>query len=1150
MREPFGPPHFEGSSPADPEHCPDGCFSAAVWDDVCTGAVPEEAAMDYLRHAEKCSRCSALLRESTIYAGAETEEEEAFLNGLATHSAEGQMRVASLLAARTKSGPKTQFASIRSTKKRFFWPAFGLTAAALLVVSIIIFRPASDAKLLATAYDRQRLSELRIPGGEAVALSSPTRSATQQRTAPSELLQLKLRSQQKFEKDPNDAALRQTLGRIAIVEHDGETARREFEMAQALDPHLAGLKFDFGSAYFELAESNGQSLNYAHAIDYYSQYLQDVHQQDAVALFNRGLSWERQSVATEAIKDFEAALALEKDPGWRREIEQHLRKLKALSSNDSSLQVEQTSSTPASFLALHEETPGQYETYLDIAGREWLTQPRERADVRAALAQLAAMGAGHGDLWLGEMLRAPPSKTELAADRALAQALQASAGGDADTALAASASAVTLYTQANNQPGQLRARAEHIYSLQRMGQAKDCLSEAAPLMAHNELARYAWLQVYVQLEVAACHDMLGEIAEGLRGAEATSMMASKSGLPISGLRATSFVVDGNLLQKRLQSAWTTATVGLAVAYSVRGTSMRQFQLLNGLQDAAKSLDLKWTQAALADAAAQAALNTSNRQIAAYAFEDLALAQLNIGATAASGHSFERADQLLSTIGKGTAASRYLADWKTDRAVLQAREQGPPAALQMLADEEAVYQKPDAFYARLHYYAEYAELLRESHRTQESFEKVWKAVENSEHLLAGIHTEEQRQAWQEQSARAYHVLVLDFADAGQPETALRAWEWLQTAPYRSGRFQTAGNTLSGSAATFPAIPPQNVVQLTLVYARLQDQYLAWSISDDRRTPIRMRILASSPGTIDDEGRAFLRLCSDPQSSTRDLSLLGNALYRDLIAPFQDQVDHAERIQLDLDSSLARIPFAALMHGSRYLGIDHELLFLPSWWTLTGPQQHGAGQEQAGQEKLPDHARLLVVRESASRSAARIPEEYDESFDIAERFPQAKIQTATLQPSGAAIQLSGPSSLRPLLASADLFHYTGHGLDEDAAPGNADGPAAQPVFSLTRGSMVRCRLAVLAACRTLNKREEDAEDVPSFARTLLAAGAGHVLGTQWDVDSHMTRKLMVRFYTELAGHQRFTEALRRAQQSLQSEPSASHPYFWSAFQMVGQ
>src|SRR5271155_305658 len=110
------------------------------------------------------------------------------------------------------------------------------------------------------------------------------------------------------------------LGRIAVVEHDGETARRQFEMAEALNPHLQGLKFDLGTAYFEIAESTEKPLEYARAIDFFGQHLQDVHQQDAVALFDQGLCWERQNIDSEAVKDFEAALALEKNADWRQEI--------------------------------------------------------------------------------------------------------------------------------------------------------------------------------------------------------------------------------------------------------------------------------------------------------------------------------------------------------------------------------------------------------------------------------------------------------------------------------------------------------------------------------------------------------------------------------------------------------------------------------------------------------------------------------------------------------------------------------------------------------------------------------------------------------------------------------------------------------------
>jgi CHAT domain-containing protein len=86
--------------------------------------------------------------------------------------------------------------------------------------------------------------------------------------------------------------------------------------------------------------------------------------------------------------------------------------------------------------------------------------------------------------------------------------------------------------------------------------------------------------------------------------------------------------------------------------------------------------------------------------------------------------------------------------------------------------------------------------------------------------------------------------------------------------------------------------------------------------------------------------------------------------------------------------------------------------------------------------------------------------------------------------------------------------------------------------------------------VRETQETAQDVPSFARLVLGAGAGHVIATQWDVDSEMTRRLMLHFYQELAKGQTFDEALLRAQQSLQADPTGGHPYFWSGFQLLGQ
>jgi CHAT domain-containing protein len=1107
--------------------------------------------MAYLRHAGDCSLCSLSLREAAaVFAEESSPEEEAELDRLATSSATGQMRLAERLHDERPAARKVVVPKPARRFQLLFWPVGALAVAAALLVVFFVrseLRANSDAALLAKAYDKHRLTELRIPGGLAVALASPTRGRTPGDVASSELLKVKLRSQQAFEKDPNNPALRQTLGRIAIVEHDGETARRQFEMAEALDPKLPGLKFDLGTAYFEIAESTGRPLEYAHAIDYFGQYLHDVHQQDPVALFDQGLCWERENVDTEAIKDFEAALALEKDAGWRQEIGRHLQALKARDGAGASAPGAAAALTPASFLALRGETPGEFEAYLD-ASRDWLPRRNDDPETAAALRQLAALGTQHGDAWLADMLKQPLTPTEAEAERTLAASLAASAKGSADQALAASTAAIELFTQAGNQAGRLRAKAQHVYSLQILGRAKDALAEAVPLLQSGELARYAWQRVYLQLEVAACHSQQGEFALELPEAKEASVQARSYGLMSLDLRAVGSVVTANLYLGHLLEAWGTATSVLVQCYAHAGTAYRRFQLLLELELVAKALGLPWTQIGLAEAEAKAADASGNLQSAAYAYEGLGLTQLSVDATADARQSFESADQKLTTLGQGPMTSFYQADWKTDRATLEAREQGPQSALPALAAEETTFLKPERFMSsRVHFYTQYAELLQETHQPQASFAKALIAAGIAGQLLPTIHTEQERHAWIEQTSPAYRLLVRDLADTGHAEAALRSWEWFRSAPFRDpSQWQTtAAEPTAGEFLASLPTPPTGV--LTLVYARVQDQYLAWSVSGDPREPVRLRVLPAAASAIESQGSAFHRLCEDPHSSQQDILLLGGVLSQSLLQPFQDQIDHAQYVQLDLDPSLSRIPFAALAHQENFFGLERPLIFLPPWWTLTDADRQ---TPPASQARLPGHARLLVVNSSSANAPGGIPEDYDESRDIVAQFPQAQLQPARLYRAGTDLIAFGGPALRPMLAEADLVHYSGHGLDEDAAGKLPEQQPGQAPVAIGPGTLKHCLIAVLSACRTLGEREDALEDDPSFERMVFSSGAAYVVGTRWDVDSAMTRKLMVRFYAGLAGRQTFAEALRGAQQALASDTPSSHPYFWSAFQLVGR
>ena len=287
--------------------------------------------------------------------------------------------------------------------------------------------------------------------------------------------------------------------------------------------------------------------------------------------------------------------------------------------------------------------------------------------------------------------------------------------------------------------------------------------------------------------------------------------------------------------------------------------------------------------------------------------------------------------------------------------------------------------------------------------------------------------------------------------------------------------------------------------------------------------------------------FLRLCADPHSSITDLNILGQSLYNDLLAPVDAQLSQTHKIDLGVDSSLGTLPFAALQHHAHYLGVDYAITFLPNSWILQS-------STDLAPDRLPAQPRLAVLQESPLASQRSIPADYDESTEIQRLFPNTHLERATISRDGPEVALTGSPDLGPLLARADVIHYAGHGL-EDEIPASATANPSDPILKLSTGTLPHTRLAVLAACQTLREREDTAADVPSFARIVMAAGASHVLATQWDVDSRMTSHLMQHFYATLAAGATFSEALRQSQQSLQQDPTSAHPYFWSGFQLVG-
>ena len=97
-----------------------------------------------------------------------------------------------------------------------------------------------------------------------------------------------------------------------------------------------------------------------------------------------------------------------------------------------------------------------------------------------------------------------------------------------------------------------------------------------------------------------------------------------------------------------------------------------------------------------------------------------------------------------------------------------------------------------------------------------------------------------------------------------------------------------------------------------------------------------------------------------------------------------------------------------------------------------------------------------------------------------------------------------------------------------------------------------LVVLSACETGLGKVASGEGLLGLSRAFFYAGANNLIVSLWKVQDQATADLMVSFYQEhLSGKSKnFSTPLRQAKLNLIRSEDFSHPYYWSAFALIGQ
>ena len=277
---------------------------------------------------------------------------------------------------------------------------------------------------------------------------------------------------------------------------------------------------------------------------------------------------------------------------------------------------------------------------------------------------------------------------------------------------------------------------------------------------------------------------------------------------------------------------------------------------------------------------------------------------------------------------------------------------------------------------------------------------------------------------------------------------------------------------------------------------------------------------------------------PMEPQRNKAALSDELYREIIQPVEDRLRTGKLIIVP-HGSLHKLPFSALGHDGRFLMDHYTISTAPSASVLS----------YVTKKRNPNHHKLLAFAN---------PETMYPSL------PATETEVAHISPlfSGRAevYKRAGATETRARLQSntPDVIHFASHGEFNERQPmqsglllskdGQNDGRLQ--VHELFGLNLKNANLVTLSACQTALAKIESGDDMIGLSRGFIYAGTPALLASLWDVEDNATATLMEEFYTNwLQKKMTRPEALRQAQLTVKNNPRTSDPFYWAAFEMIG-
>ena len=290
--------------------------------------------------------------------------------------------------------------------------------------------------------------------------------------------------------------------------------------------------------------------------------------------------------------------------------------------------------------------------------------------------------------------------------------------------------------------------------------------------------------------------------------------------------------------------------------------------------------------------------------------------------------------------------------------------------------------------------------------------------------------------------------------------------------------------------------------------------------------------------------------------KDEETQAKALYAALFGPIEKAgllaKGRYKRIVVVPSGPLLELPFAALMdsEGRRLIenyAVSSKMALSTTFWRANPNRPKTQMLCIADPIRTaPTKAEQVAVRRAGF---GPLPGARQEGQAVAELFHTAA--------------LVGPQARKAAvlsaIADAKFLHFATHGYLNPKSPFYSGLVLApEPADSLDDGVLsareilnlpLAAQLAVLSACETGRGVAKGGDGLQGLVWAFQAAGCPCVVASQWQVDDAATRDLMLGFYRNLLAGQRKDDALRNAMLMVKAKPGKASPFYWAAFQVIG-